>query len=55
MQENYRDLCDIVSALEKQQATAVRSLMRGHVRRFTRYMNSQETTGKPTDNQGEQP
>jgi DNA-binding FadR family transcriptional regulator len=41
MQENYQDLCDIVTALEKQQATAVRSLMQSHVRRFNRYMNSQ--------------
>ncbi len=42
MQENYQDLCDIVTALEKQQATAVRSLMQSHVRRFNRYMKSQE-------------
>jgi len=41
MQENYQDLCDIVVALEKQQSTAVRSLMQSHVRRFNRYMNSQ--------------
>ena len=41
MQENYQDLCDIVAALEKQQSTAVRSLMQSHVRRFNRYMNSQ--------------
>lgn len=41
MQENYQDLCDIVIALEKQQSTAVRSLMQSHVRRFNRYMNSQ--------------
>lgn len=41
MQENYQDLCDIVTALEKQQSTAVRSLMQSHVRRFNRYMNSQ--------------
>jgi DNA-binding FadR family transcriptional regulator len=40
MQENYQDLCDIVSAIEKQQATAVRSLMRSHVRRFNRYMSN---------------
>ena len=38
MQENYQDLCDIVAALKKRQATAVRSLMRSHVRRFNRYM-----------------
>jgi len=41
MRENYQDLRDIVTALEKQQATAVRSLMQSHVRRFNRYMNSQ--------------
>ncbi|MBR9984824.1 MAG: FadR family transcriptional regulator [Desulfosarcina sp.] len=41
MQENYQDLCDIVTALEKRQATAVRALMQSHVRRFNRYMNSQ--------------
>ncbi len=43
MQENYQDLRDIVSAIEKQQATAVRSLMQSHVRRFNRYMNNQVT------------
>lgn len=42
MQENYQDLCEIVGAIEKQQATAVRSLMQSHVRRFSRYMNSQQ-------------
>ena len=46
MQENYQDLCDIVRALEKQQVTAVRSLMQSHVRRFNRYMNSQQPSGK---------
>ena len=40
MQENYEDLRDIVTAIEKQQSTAVRSLMQSHVRRFNRYMNS---------------
>lgn len=42
MQENYQDLCDIITALEKQQATAVRSLMQSHVRRFNRYMKTQQ-------------
>jgi len=41
MQENYRDLCDIVAGIQKRQATAVRSLMQSHVRRFNRYMNHQ--------------
>ena len=44
MQENYQDLCDIVAAIEKQQATAVRSLMQSHVRRFNRYMHNQGGT-----------
>ena len=38
LKENYDDLCEIVRALEKKQATAVKSLVRGHVRRFNRYM-----------------
>jgi DNA-binding FadR family transcriptional regulator len=46
MQENYQDLCDIVSALEKRQATAVRTLMQSHVRRFNRHMNSQLSDDK---------
>lgn len=45
MQENYKDLSDIVAAVEKRQATAVRSLMRSHVRRFNRYMENRG--GKP--------
>ena len=52
MQENYQDLCDIVAALEKQQATAVRSLMQSHVRRFNRYMNSQQQSDRPSDVKG---
>jgi DNA-binding FadR family transcriptional regulator len=55
MQENYQDLCDIVTALEKQQATAVRSLMQSHVRRFTRYMNSRKPTGNAPDQKGGNP
>ncbi len=39
LKENYDDLCEIVRALEKKQATAVKSLVRGHVRRFNRYMS----------------
>ena len=42
MQENYDDLCEIVQALEKKQATAVKSLVQGHVRRFNRYMLNDE-------------
>jgi GntR family transcriptional repressor for pyruvate dehydrogenase complex len=42
LKENYDDLCEIVRALEKKQATAVKSLVRGHVRRFNRYMLNNE-------------
>lgn len=52
MQENYRDLSDIVAAIEKQQTTAVRSLMQSHVRRFNRYMNSQLPSDTLPDKQG---
>ncbi len=41
LQENYQDLRDIIEALEKKQATVVRSLMQSHVRRFSRYMDEQ--------------
>jgi DNA-binding FadR family transcriptional regulator len=52
MQENYQDLCDIVSAIEKKQATAVRSLMQSHVRRFNRYMNNQPTVDETPGGKG---
>ena len=39
MQENFQDLCDIVTALGKKQGTVVRALMQSHVRRFSRHMN----------------
>ncbi len=39
LQENYRDLCDIVHAVEKGQAERARRLARNHVRRFNEYMN----------------
>jgi DNA-binding FadR family transcriptional regulator len=55
MQENYQDLCDIVTALEKQQTTAVRSLMQSHVRRFSRYMTSQQPSDKVSDEKGGNP
>jgi len=38
LKENYEDLCEVVQALEKKQATVVKSLVQGHVRRFNRYM-----------------
>ncbi len=55
MQENYQDLCDIVTALEKQQATAVRSLMQSHVRRFNRYMKSQQPPAAEPGEKGGNP
>jgi len=42
LKENYEDLCEIVQALEKKQATVVKSLVQGHVRRFNRYMLNHE-------------
>ena len=55
MLENFQDLRDIVTALEKQQATAVRSLMQSHVRRFNRYMNSRLPDEKGSDGKGGNP
>jgi DNA-binding FadR family transcriptional regulator len=55
MQENYQDLCDIVTALEKQQTTAVRSLMQSHVRRFNRYMVSQQPSENASGKKGGNP
>jgi len=49
MQENYQDLQDIVIALEKHQATAVRSLLQSHVRRFARHMISQQPPDKASE------
>jgi len=36
--ENYRDLCDLVAAVEKGDAKAARRLARGHVQRFSIHM-----------------
>lgn len=38
MEENYRDLAQIVRAVAQGQAVAARTLMQSHVRRFNRYM-----------------
>jgi DNA-binding FadR family transcriptional regulator len=46
LQENYRDLCDLVQAVEKGQADRARRLARDHVRRFNRYMKSREQAEK---------
>lgn len=53
MKENFQDLTDIISALEKKQGTVVRSLMHSHVRRFTRHMNErapESSSSKDTTN-----
>jgi DNA-binding FadR family transcriptional regulator len=42
LQENYRDLCDLVDAVEKGQAGRARKLARGHVQRFNSYMKNRE-------------
>ena len=55
MQENYQDLCDIVHAIEKQQATAVRTMMQSHVRRFNRYMNNPPMHASMTGAKGGNP
>ncbi|MGD8991725.1 MAG: FadR/GntR family transcriptional regulator [Desulfobacterales bacterium] len=38
LQENYRDLCDLVQAVDRGQADRARRLARNHVRRFNQYM-----------------
>jgi DNA-binding FadR family transcriptional regulator len=38
LQENYRDLCDLVAAIETADADAARRLAREHVKRFNAYM-----------------
>ncbi len=38
LSENYRDLCDLVAAIEKRDAGAARRLARGHVQRFSIHM-----------------
>ena len=46
LQENYRDLCDLVQAVEKGQADRARRLARDHVRRFNHYMKRREQSEK---------
>jgi DNA-binding FadR family transcriptional regulator len=46
LQENYRDLCDLVQAVEKGQAGRARRLARDHVRRFNRYMEKRKKEGE---------
>ena len=46
LQENYRDLCDLVQAVEKGQVGRARRLARGHVQRFNQYMKTREKSEK---------
>jgi GntR family transcriptional repressor for pyruvate dehydrogenase complex len=38
LEENYQDLCDLVSAIDNREVEKARSLARRHVRRFNQYM-----------------
>ena len=44
LEENYRDLCDIVDAVEKGESTKARSLSQYHVRRFDRFLKQEHPT-----------
>jgi DNA-binding GntR family transcriptional regulator len=50
IQENCRDLCDLVGAIESGAADDARRLARGHVQRFNGYMQrraQEEQAGAP--------
>jgi len=40
--ENYRDLCDLVGAIENREGDKARSLAQRHVRRFNQYMQNRQ-------------
>jgi DNA-binding FadR family transcriptional regulator len=42
LEENYRDLCDIVEAIEKGRPHRARQLAQQHVKRFNQYMKQRE-------------
>jgi len=42
LEENYRDLCDIIEAIESGQAEYARDLAQQHVKRFNLYMKIRE-------------
>ena len=46
LEENYRDLCDIIEAIESGQAEHARDLAQQHVKRFNQYMKKRETEEK---------
>lgn len=52
LQENYQDLCDIVAAVEAQDAEQARQVASEHVRRFCRHM-TRRSSHEPTDAQGQ--
>jgi len=45
MEENYRDLCDIVKAIEGGRKDRARFIARDHVKRFNRFMEEKEIYG----------
>jgi GntR family transcriptional repressor for pyruvate dehydrogenase complex len=45
MRENYRDLCNIVGAVQNGQPAEARRLAQDHVNRFNRFMESMERQG----------
>jgi GntR family transcriptional repressor for pyruvate dehydrogenase complex len=47
LQENYKDLCSIVAAVENGDEELARSLAEKHVQRFSRYMKKKERDSKP--------
>jgi GntR family transcriptional repressor for pyruvate dehydrogenase complex len=52
LKENYRDLCDIVRAVDKGDCESAERLSRKHVKRFNRYMENRQRaqrTGTPPD------
>ena len=55
MKQNYTDLANIITALEKKDSQEASRLAREHVRRFNGYMKAQEEMFAPPDpNQGQQ-
>jgi GntR family transcriptional repressor for pyruvate dehydrogenase complex len=42
LEENYRDLCDIVAAIENSRPDRARELVQQHVKRFNQYMKKRE-------------
>ena len=42
LEENYRDLCDIIEAIENGRVEPARELARQHVKRFNRYMQQKK-------------